>query len=121
LEETQINNSGEEDNNDHSLMEEHDNNNDEQQGSRGDFDPTKISMDRTMILVPERICPPGHRRDSRGYCRRVVKIRTNYQYGPPPPYQKNNNNNNNVVRSIPIRYYYSRIVTIPAFQFFFPN
>jgi hypothetical protein len=75
-------------------------------------DPTKISQDRTMIVVPERQCPQGQRRDPRGYCRRIVKIRTSYQqYGPPQ----------GVVRPIPIRYYYSRIVTIPALHFFFPS
>lgn len=75
-------------------------------------DPTKISQDRTMIVVPERSCPPGQRRDPRGYCRRLVKIRTNYQYGHPPQ---------GVVRPIPIRYYYSRIVAIPTLHFFFQN
>lgn len=87
------------------------------------IDPTKVSQDRTMILVPERSCPPGSRRDARGYCRRLVKIRTNYQYGPPPlPARMGQNGGGaGVVRPIPIRYYYSRIVTIPAFQFFYPS
>jgi hypothetical protein len=112
----------------------HEHHNNENDDDHDVPDPTKISQDRTMILVPERSCPSGQRRDARGYCRRLVKIRTNYEYGPPPPLTRssssnqnggnnnnNNNNNNNSLRPIPIRYYYSRIVTIPAFQFFYPN
>ncbi|OXA37647.1 hypothetical protein Fcan01_27576 [Folsomia candida] len=93
-------------------------------GGPGDdlIDETKISQDRTMILVPERSCPQGQRRDARGYCRRMVKIRTNYEYGPPLLRSSGSQQQqNSLVRPIPIRYYYSRIVSIPAFQFFYPN
>lgn len=72
----------------------------------------KSSLDRTTIIVPERPCPRGERRDHKGFCRRIVRVsRPNYQYGPPPPPYG---------PSRPIRYYYSRFVSVPTLQFFIP-
>jgi len=95
------------------------------------MDPSKTSQSRSMILVPERGCPTGERRDVRGYCRKSLRIRTSYQYGPPPlppSYHQQQQhsrsfkgNKGNVVRQIPIRYYYSRVVSIPPFQLLIPT
>lgn len=73
----------------------------------------KSSLDRTTIIVPERPCPRGERRDHKGFCRRIVRVRPSYQYGPPPPPP-------HYGHSRPIRYYYSRFVSVPTLQFFIP-
>jgi len=74
----------------------------------------KSSLDRTTIIVPDRPCPRGERRDHKGYCRRIVRVRPSYQYGPPPTYGHG--------PSRPYRpYYYSRFVSVPTLQFFIPS
>lgn len=73
-------------------------------------DPTKISQDRAMIIVPNRTCPRDHRRDRHGYCRRAVKLRTNYHYYGPP-----------MGRGRPIRYYYNKFVSVPTLSFYGPG
>ncbi|CAG7723330.1 unnamed protein product [Allacma fusca] len=59
----------------------------------GNEDETKIIRSKTMIIVPERSCPPGKRKDNRGYCRTVYRFQP---YTNPPP------------RPGPIRFYYRR-------------
>lgn len=71
----------------------------------------KSSLDRTTIIVPERPCPRGERRDHKGFCRRIVRVRPNYQYGPPPPPPYGPPRP---------RYYYTRFVSVPTLQFFIP-
>ncbi|CAL8114170.1 unnamed protein product [Orchesella dallaii] len=74
----------------------------------------KSSLDRTTIIVPDRPCPRGERRDRRDHCRRVVRVRPSYQYGPPPTY------GHGPPRSYR-PYYYSRFVSVPTLQFFIPS
>lgn len=68
-------------------------------------DDTKILQDKTTIIVPDRPCPTGQRRDPRGYCRTVLHIRTY---------------NGQQISVRPVRYYYRRYVAIPTLHFILP-
>ena len=79
----------------------------------GNEDETKIIRSKTMIIVPERSCPPGKRRDIRGYCRTVYRFPQQQQsYGNQPPPPRGNNG--------PVRLYYRRYVAVPTLHFILP-
>ncbi len=69
-------------------------------------DETKILQDKTTIIVPERPCQIGQRRDPGGYCRTVLRIRPYY---------------GQQLSVRPIKYYYRRFVSVPTLHFILPH
>jgi len=67
------------------------------------YDETKILKDKTAIIVPDRPCPHGQRRDPGGYCRTVLRFRPIAVYGQP------------------IKYYYRKYVSVPTLHFILPH